>query len=245
MPHSLLLPPLTLFVPAGLGLWMMRGERKRLGRWIFACASLTLVGLCTPVVGLLLTRMVEVDAVVDLDDIPVGPRAIVILGAGMESSSPEYGRGSLSDLSLERIRYGAYLARATGLPLLTTGSVLRTGTAPVGVEMARVLGEEFRVPVRWVDDQATNTRANARRANEILSSEGIQEVFVVTHAWHMRRALYSFEQTDLRATPAPTMVHPPFALQLGQFVPSSKGLRTSAFALHEMLGLLAYRLGLK
>ena len=196
-----------------------------------------------PVVGMLLLAPLERARPVDLGQLPGDVGAIVVLGAGIESASPEYGRGSLDALSLERVRYGAFLARATGLPLLTTGADPRRGAAPVGEEMARVLREEFQVPVQWVDVEARNTWQNAGRAAAILGREGIGRVLVVTHAWHMPRTLYAFGEQGLAALPAPTAFTSGFGGELGDFVPSAKGLSRSSFALHEWLGNLAYRLG--
>src|SRR5215468_7003361 len=44
------------------------------------------------------------------------PAAIVILAAGRRRYAPEFGGESVDALSLERTRYGADLARRTGLP---------------------------------------------------------------------------------------------------------------------------------
>src|SRR4030081_374259 len=41
------------------------------------------------------------------------PGAIVILSAGRRTYAPEFGTETLDELSLERVRYGALLARAT------------------------------------------------------------------------------------------------------------------------------------
>jgi len=245
MPNALVLPPLTLYLGAALGLLLVRAGRKRLGWWVFAASAVTLVLLSTPLVAALLLRPLEVRTPLDPAKVPPGADAIVVLGGGMEASSPEYGRGSLDAMSLERTRYGAFLARATGLPLLTSGGVLREGADAVGVEMARVLTEELGVDVRWVEDRARNTWENAERTRALTAADGVDHVLVVSHAWHLPRALWCFEQHGLEATPAPTRIEPAFELELGAFVPSAKGLRDSSHAVHELLGLVAYRLGIR
>ena len=245
MPHALILPPFVLYATAGLGLLLVRLRRKRLGWTLFWASAGALFLLSMPVVARLLLRPVEVRAVVDPAGLDSDVEAIVVLGAGIEPRSPEFGRGSLDAHSLERIRYGAHLARISGLPLLTTGAVLREEADAVAVEMARVAAEELGVPVRWVDDRARNTWENAARAAELLGPDGVERVAVVTHAWHMPRALYSFEQHGLLATAAPTRIRPPFRWELGEFVPSANGLRDSSYALHEWIGMLAYRLGIR
>jgi uncharacterized SAM-binding protein YcdF (DUF218 family) len=41
-------------------------------------------------------------------------QAIVILGGGVRREAPEYGGATLGGITLERVRYGARLARTTG-----------------------------------------------------------------------------------------------------------------------------------
>ena len=59
------------------------------------------------------------------------PAAIAILAAGSRLASPEFG-GEFGDetlyaLSLQRIRYGAYLGCKTGLPILVSGGLPALG----------------------------------------------------------------------------------------------------------------------
>ena len=60
-------------------------------------------------------------------------QVIVVLGGGMQRSSPEYGSPQLSANSLQRVRYGAWLGRQSGLPLAFSGGV---GWASTGTESA-------------------------------------------------------------------------------------------------------------
>ena len=48
-------------------------------------------------------------------------KAVVILGGGVRRNAPEYGGDTLATLTLERVRYGARVARLTGLPVLVSG----------------------------------------------------------------------------------------------------------------------------
>jgi hypothetical protein len=49
--------------------------------------------------------------------------AIVVLGGGRRLLAPEYGVATLTPRSIERLRYGVWLARETGLPLAFSGGV--------------------------------------------------------------------------------------------------------------------------
>ena len=69
------------------------------------------------------------------------PVAIVILGGGSEPFAPEYGVSSLQAASLERLRYGLWLAGETGAPVAFSGGV---GHAQAGAtQEARVARYEF------------------------------------------------------------------------------------------------------
>ena len=56
-------------------------------------------------------------------------QAIVIVAGGRHRNAPEYGGETVNPLTLERLRYGARLARASGLPILLSGGAPSGGTA--------------------------------------------------------------------------------------------------------------------
>ena len=55
--------------------------------------------------------------------------AVLVLGGGREIDAPEFGAANLTRYSLERLRYGLWLARQAGLPVGFSGGV---GHAQVG-----------------------------------------------------------------------------------------------------------------
>ena len=65
-------------------------------------------------------------------------------------------------------------------------------------QMRLVLEDEWKVPVTWLEDEANNTAENARKSFAILSPAGITRVYLVTHAWHMRRAQTAFENAGFQ-----------------------------------------------
>ncbi len=167
--------------------------------------------------------------------------AIVVLGGDIERRAPEYGEPTLGELSLQRARYGAWLHRRTGLPLVVTGGRL-DGVRAVGQMLRQTLEEEFGVPVRWVEPHAANTWENAANARELLAADGIRRVYVVTHVWHMPRAVAAFEAAGLEPVAAPTGFRPGSRVHLTEVLPSSKALRETHLALHEWVGRVFYAL---
>ena len=171
--------------------------------------------------------------------------AIVVLSAGRHYDAPEAGgRDIVGPLTLERLRYGAQLHRATGLPVLMTGGAPEDGErAPLAELMRRSFEQDFGLPVAWTEAESTNTAENAFLSAAILLPLGIDRVYVVTHAWHMPRARFIFEQAGFTVVPAGTAhMRPLTVLDLYHFLPQANGLQASYYAMHELLGLAWYHL---
>ncbi len=167
--------------------------------------------------------------------------AIVILGGGSNRGSIEYGGDSVSAFTLERIRYGAWLARKLHKPILVTGGGPAGGSAE-GDIMRASLEQEFDLNVRWVEAASSNTRENARMSSRLLKEAGIERIYLVTHAWHLARAVPEFESMGFKVIPAGTGYSLPEKPGLLDFVPNAKAFYNSWLALHEWIGLLWYRI---
>src|SRR3546814_11808110 len=63
---------------------------------------------------------------------------------------------------------------------------------------------DFGVEVRWTESESTSTWTNARLSAAKLRAADIRRFYLVTHAWHMPRAMLAFAGTGLEAVPAPT-----------------------------------------
>jgi uncharacterized SAM-binding protein YcdF (DUF218 family) len=173
--------------------------------------------------------------------------AIVILSADYREFAPEFGRETVGRLSLERLRYGALLHRQTGLPILIAGGRLANSRYSLAEVMRKTLVEEFAVPVRWVEDQSLSTLGHAREVPRILAADGIKKFLLVTHSWHMRRAMKVFRLYDQDIVAAPTCPTQPPTPIITDFRPGPRWLVDSYFAIYERLAYLNYSLrnGLK
>lgn len=173
--------------------------------------------------------------------------AIVVLGGGRVQNAPEYGGAdSVKAGTLMRLRYGAYLARATGLPLLASGGVVRGDRPSEAALMAEALENSFGLTARWVEGASRNTAENAMRSAEILRAEGITRVLLVTHANHMLRASRQFAAQGIDVRPAPMRfingMPSSGGPDVGDFLPNSEAAALARNALHERIGLIWYRL---
>lgn len=238
---ALVLPPAgpLLLALVGLALWH---RRPRLARGLVAAGVGALLLLSLPVVSSALLLAASDPRVFD----PAAAskaQAIVILSGGLRRDAPEYGGDTLGRLALERTRYGARVARETGLPVLVTGGAYGP-TRPEAHVMRDVLEREYGVPVRWVEDRARTTRENARFTAQILRPLGIERVVLVVHAFDVPRARLEFERAGLSVLPAPTMIPRLVGAGIADFVPSAAALQSSYYALYELFGYAGVRLGL-
>ena len=160
-----------------------------------------LVLLSMPAVGGLLIRCLDRTPAFDVAN-RGNAQAIVILGGGTRPYAPEYGGATVGTITLERIRYGARLARATGLPVLVSGGAVR-GAPPEAVLMRNVLVYEFGVPVRWLETRSRNTHENAVKSAAILKGSGIERVILVGHSFDFPRSRKEFEAAGIDVIPAP------------------------------------------
>lgn len=236
----LLLPPGNLLLFLGMALWWYR--RKGVVISLLVAALLQVVVLSLPVVA---TRLFNSLATryppqAELWQQQPLPQAIVVLG-GERSSAVEYGGITSSSMEMERLSYAAYLHRQTGLPILLSGmggNGLRDQQHLEGV-MQRIL----QLPVKWVENRSTTTWENAVQTDALLTDAGIRRAWVVTHAWHMPRALYAFQDRRVEYLPASVTFGANLYLQHtgARWIPQTNALVRSSIALHEWLGLYWYQ----
>lgn len=238
---ALLLPPLNLILLCALGL-LLRLRWPRLGMTVSILALLVLTVCSTRFgAGLFVAPLEKQNPPLQVSD-AAGAQAIVVLGGGRLTNAPEYaGQDIPSSASLQRLRYAAHLYRSTHLPILVSGGRPDGGYTSEASVMARVLQEDFSVPVRWQEPASNNTAENAQLSARMLRAAGVQRIVLVTDAIHMRRAKWIFMQTGLEVVAAPTIFVSHAHMTPADFLPSSQGLQLSTYALHEWLGLAWYR----
>jgi uncharacterized SAM-binding protein YcdF (DUF218 family) len=232
----LLVPPVNLLLLALAGFLL---SRHRAGRILCGLGLAGLLLFALPVTSSLLILAIE-----DIAPPPVAlaPAAIIILSADLTRVGDAPDAVDVGPMSLERLRAGAALQRATGLPVLVSGGVIGPGQPPLATLMAHSLEADFAVPVRWREDASRDTWENARDSAAILQAAGIRSVFLVTHSWHMRRALIAFRRFGLQAEPVPVPFSRRVPLDFGAFIPRTTAWSASYYVLHEWIGCLWYAL---
>ena len=176
---------------------------------------------------------------------PTGPLLLAAAGLLIIGRAPRGGRivawtGILLLIALSTpmvafalLRYGAQVARLTGLPVLVTGGSV-FGGEPEAILMGSALEREFGVPVRWLELQSRNTHENAVRSAEVLGAAKISRIVLVAHSFDMPRARAEFTAQGIETIPAPTGIPSGRIDTALDVLPGMAALQGSYFALYEI-----------
>jgi uncharacterized SAM-binding protein YcdF (DUF218 family) len=238
-----LLPPLNGLLIAAAGL-LLRRRHPRLGLALIVAGFVVIAALSLGVVSRALLVPLEARhpplgaAHAELRGID----AIVILGAGRYRAAPEFGADDVVSTGLERLRYGALLARRSGKPVLVSGGAPDGGEGSEAQAMQMALQRDFGVSVRWLETASSDTAENAARSAELLRPHGVKKIALVTQAMHMPRAFQAFEAAGFAVLPAPTGFLASSPVSPLDFIPRAGAMHASSRALHEWIGQAWYGL---
>jgi uncharacterized SAM-binding protein YcdF (DUF218 family) len=239
--------------------WIFWRRFKLLARISLAFAVITLLLLSLPVVSQALFIWLEAPFVKQATiEQQASGNVVVVLGGGRLRSAPEFdGRDQVSSHALWRLRYGAYLARkhvekgVDQLPMIVSGgTVMPYETVSEAAMAAELLEKEFFIKRVIQEPNSRDTWQNAIKTAALLKQQNLPTVLLVTHAYHMRRAQYSFKNAGVDAIPMATGFvasrllsgEEPWYGWWDSWLPSAYYLNQSRVALHEYLGLLFYLL---
>ena len=223
------MPPAGPMLLALLGVYWM-GSRPRLARACLLLGLGSLWLLSTPWVSDGLSSLAEHYPPLDLRSVGAAQAIVVLGGGGERAYAPEYGGPAADPLLLERLSYGAFIARKTGLPILVTG---------FGVEAAAMratLLRNFELDPRWVDGEAYDTFENARNSARLLQADGVHRVILVTHASHLWRSVHEFTDAGLEVVPAPVGMLAAREPGIWRILPNPDALLRACAAINELLG---------
>lgn len=246
---ALILPPVPFIVLLLVAVVLACRARRRsavllalmgaAGLWLGSCLG-TAVWLQEAV--LRPPAAVAPEAVADLAAMaPRGQTAIIVLGAGLDLEAPEYGAPVLTKQANARLQYGLWLARRTGLPIGFSGGIGWAQRTPVSEAevAARMAREGWHQGLRWQETRSRDTRENAQWTVRLLQGEGIRHIVIVTHGYHMNRALRAFRDAaggTMRITPAPMGFFYPADRPVINWVPTTTGYTAVYDLLHEVVG---------
>jgi uncharacterized SAM-binding protein YcdF (DUF218 family) len=149
-----------------------------------------------------------------------------------------------------RLNLAATLFREGWAPciVLTGGKIgwIQSFEGTESSNQALILEKDWGIPADKiiVEEKARSTHDNARNLVPVFASHGLRrEIILVTSAYHLPRAVQTFRKQGFTVHPAPTdfQVGPKFDAKLYCALPGVVFLKSNTNALHELYGLLAYR----
>jgi uncharacterized SAM-binding protein YcdF (DUF218 family) len=227
---DLFLPPAGPLILVFVGL-LMAWRRKRLALTLIAVGAGSLWLLSTPIVSGELVRWGQYSQALDFSR-PIAAQAVVILASGAREDIGEYQGPAPAERTLQRLVYGARVARATKLPVLVTGGDIES------IAMTDMLRRDFDLTSRWIESAATNTQENAEFSCPLLKAAGVHTIVLVTSALHMRRAAAEFRSQGMDVIAAPVDVRGRGEIEPNDFVPAVAALQDSRYVLYEAAGRL-------
>lgn len=242
--HPIGLGWLVLLVATGVALY----RRHRVTAAGCGVSALLLWSLAqAPLVGPLY-RQLEAPWIGQTADHAPAADAVVVLGGGWRPSRVEYRHVDFTDAG-DRFLVGVELCRLGRAPILVLGgdpARRDPGLPPDSEQLARwardwgLSGTEIVSlgPVRTTRDEAVS-------AGELVRKRGWRKVLLVTSAFHMRRAVATFERAGVPVQP----VACDFRYIRGdrdharwQLFPNDEAVFSFGIWWHEQLGWLAYRI---
>lgn len=171
---------------------------------------------------------------------------VVVLGGALESAyvwtTP--GQSALNDAAERMTEVLPLLRQQPGLRVLFTGGEgeLLGGDLPEAERARRFFMAQGVTPGQLLLESASRTTfENAVLSKTVVGVDATRPWLLVTSAWHMPRAMASFQKAGWHVTAYPV------DFRAGKHTPWSQynldgGVKKWKTALHEYVGLLAYRL---
>jgi len=179
-------------------------------------------------------------------DVPAGRTAVVLLGSGslrfrdwsdnqLALIDPIGASRLLEAARVFHLLDASYILSSGGLATLTdrnrpSGQTMADTLVTLGVPKERIL----------IETESRTTRHEAVVIKDMLSAHPVDQVVLVTSQFHMRRSVGTFKAAGVGVIPAIVREPQAFDTWWEKLIPTDKGLRDSAMAAHELLGILAY-----
>lgn len=167
---------------------------------------------------------------------------IVVLTSGRLRITTSGYEVKLSEEGWERMSTAVKLWQQVGGILLFSGAPTPDGTDSGAAGMARA-ASLMGVPqdAILIEGRSLNTYENFKLSLPLINQHG-KKIFLVTSALHMPRAMAVARSLGINATSYPCDFRHQAGAPLQAWLPSNNGPRVFEETLHEMLGMLIYRI---
>jgi uncharacterized SAM-binding protein YcdF (DUF218 family) len=233
--------PLTLILLFLLGIGIMRLPRQQ-PRRLFGWALFGTFLLSWPPAEWVLSRPLEGWYPTQPFHPQPGLDAIVVLSSAVTPASYERPYPVPDLETYNRCLHAAWIHKQTGLPVLVSGGRARPRD-PAFAETMRDLLLTEGVPANqiWLEVASQSTHGNAVKSAAILREHSARRIVLVVDARSMWRAEACFRREGFVVTPAPNRF---LYLEANarDWIPGWRAVRGNEITLHEMAGLIWYRL---
>lgn len=234
--QDLLFPPFNSILIILLGLIMIKWRRKS-GVSIIWIGVIFLYFQSIPLTAYMVSQISHSPPLSHFEF--ESSQAIVVLGGGVNTNSPEY-PGSIGEETSTTVRltYAAYLAKQDPSKLIVTSGGAKGYISEAEV-MRDMLHDIYGVKNQiLVEGASMDTEENARFVARILLPMHIKNIVLVTQEFHMQRAMMLFRKYGLNPSAAATdryykicSINPVLL-----FIPNVFSMYQTALVLHELLG---------
>ncbi len=236
--EAFVLPPgFFVTVPLVLGLLWFKSSKGKASLLLFF--SLFVYVLTTSTGSFLFVRPLEKSF---QKEIPQRCDAIIVLGGGILKGPEGH---ELRPHTFKRFIQGVELAKAYDAFLIVSGGTLPGSSQQAEATIMAQLAQKFEVPNEkiLIDAESKSTYENAKNVAKIVQELNLKELVLVTSAVHMKRAKMSFEKFNVRVHPYPVDYLCDYGpMSWIDFVPTRESLEANMLGLHEIVGLIWYRL---
>ncbi|MCP4412280.1 MAG: YdcF family protein, partial [Gammaproteobacteria bacterium] len=99
----------------------------------------------------------------------------------------------------------------------------------------------FNINPQYLEVTGINTFQQAMAVKKMLASKSSKKIYLITHAWHMKRAVAEFTLQGFDVHAAPMGFAATSAIE-NLYLPTATALASSSRALHEYYGLFYLKL---
>ena len=160
---------------------------------------------------------------------------VVVLGGGIVNkdifkSSPH---------QFKRVVYGVIIAKKNNIPLIFTGGGVGNEANAVKHDI-NYLEKSFNFKIKtFFENKSKNTKQNAYFTSKLFQKHHFKKkIYLVTSAFHMKRAIIDFKKAGFKVIPKPTDFLSNYHYVWYDFLPSMDYLYKTYLALHEYLGII-------
>ena len=224
-----------LFLPPGIFILalFLAGLLSKRFRWGFVGLAVVFYMLTIKSVANFLLEPLEKK----VDNQELNASAVVVLAGGSNSDGvikayPE---------AFKREFYGFYLAKQKRLPIIFSGGGLDKESEAQNAASDFVLMQNisnFKEPI-YYEDKSLNTKQNAYFTAKLFSKLKLpKRVYLVTSAYHMKRAIIYFKKAGFQVAAKPVDFKVEKSYNLYDYLPNIRNFINSYKAIHEYIGIL-------